>query len=200
MNNFNILSTYNLTLPKVRFFLNANSLKPLFSKLNTLKSKFSTLGIIIDIPQLLSFKYLNAKFNSYCFNNTSLKSIKNILNLFIKEFNIKNIKIETIQKALDKRLENRYPLENITESNIIGLWKSINEDIIFKPDGKGEHKFNNNVKVFDYLFEKGGVKVVVQQQKERFDVTSSCRQYPTVLATYSVMGLTRASMGTSDTL
>ena len=64
-------------------------------------------------------------------------------------------------------MENRYPLENITESNIIGLWKSTNEDIIFKSDGKGEHKLNNNVKVFDYLFEKGGIKVVVQQQKER---------------------------------
>ena len=95
------------------------------------------------------------------------QSVIEIANLFIEEFNIKNIKIETIQKALDKRLENRYPLENITESNIIGLWKSTNEDIIFKSDGKGEHKLNNNVKVFDYLFEKGGVKVVVQQQKER---------------------------------
>jgi acetyl esterase/lipase len=95
------------------------------------------------------------------------QSVIEIANLFINEFNIKNIKIETIQKALDKRLENQYPLENITESKMIGLWKSTNEDIIFKPDGKGEQKFNNNVKVFDYLFEKGGVKIVVQQQKER---------------------------------
>jgi hypothetical protein len=64
-------------------------------------------------------------------------------------------------------LENQYTLENITESKMIGLWKSTNEDIIFKPDGKGEQKFNNNVNVFNYLFEKGGVKIVVQQQKER---------------------------------
>ena len=95
------------------------------------------------------------------------QSVIEIANLFINEFNIKNVKIETIQKLLDKRLENQYPLENITESKMIGLWKSTNEDIIFKPDGKGEQKFNNNVKVFNYLFEKGGVKIVVQPQKER---------------------------------
>ena len=117
LNNFNILSTYNLTLPKVRFFLNANSLKPLFSKLNTLKSKFSTLGIIIDIPQLLSFKYLNAKFNSYCFNNTSLKSIKNILNLFIKE-----LKLNTFFKF--RNLGSNLDFDNY-KKNINGTFKSL---------------------------------------------------------------------------
>jgi acetyl esterase/lipase len=95
------------------------------------------------------------------------KSVMGIANLFINEFNIKNIDIETIQTTLDKRLENQYPLENVTESKIIGLWKSTNENIIFKPNGKGELKFNNSVKAFDYYIQNDAVKIVVQHQEER---------------------------------
>lgn len=95
------------------------------------------------------------------------KSVIEIANLFISEFKIKNKNIETIQTALDKQLENQYPSKNVTESKIIGSWKLNNEDLIFKPNGKGEQKNNNNVKEFDYTIENDSIKIITEKQKER---------------------------------
>lgn len=95
------------------------------------------------------------------------KSVMAIANLFIGEFNIKNINIETIQIALDRRLENQYPSTSITESKIIGSWKYNNENLIFKPNGKGEIKFNNSVNDFNYTIQNDSSIKIVQKQKER---------------------------------
>lgn len=95
------------------------------------------------------------------------KSVIEIANLFINEFKIKNKNIETIQTALDKQLENQYPAKDVTESNIIGSWKLNNEGLIFKPNGKGEQKINNNVKDFNYTIENDCIKILIEKQKER---------------------------------
>ena len=95
------------------------------------------------------------------------KSVLEIANLFISEFKIKNKNIETIQTALDKQLENQYPSKNVTESKIIGSWKFNNENLVFKPNGKGEQKNNNNVKEFDYIIENDSIKIITEKQKER---------------------------------
>ena len=95
------------------------------------------------------------------------KSVMEIANLFITEFNIKNISIETIQNTLDRRLENQYPSTTITESKIIGLWKYNNEHLIFKPNGKGEVKLNNSVNDFNYIIKNDSSIKIVQEQKER---------------------------------
>ena len=95
------------------------------------------------------------------------KSVLEIATLFISEFKIKNKNIETIQTALDKQLENQYPSKNVTESKIIGSWKFNNEDLIFKPNGKGEQKNNNNVKEFNYTIENDSIKIIIEKQKER---------------------------------
>jgi hypothetical protein len=91
-----------------------------------------------------------------------------IATLFISEFKIKNKNIETIQTALDKQLENQYPTKDITESKIIGSWKLNNEDLVFKPNGIGEQKNNNNnVKEFNYIIENDSIKIITEKQKER---------------------------------
>ncbi len=95
------------------------------------------------------------------------KSVMEIANLFISEFNIKNINIETIQIALDRRLENQYPSMSVTESKIIGSWKYNNEHLIFKPNGKGEIKFNNSVNDFNYTIQNDSSIKIVEKQKER---------------------------------
>jgi hypothetical protein len=95
------------------------------------------------------------------------KSVLEIATLFISEFKIKNKNIETIQTALDKQLENQYPSKNVTESKIIGSWKLNNENLVFKPNGKGEQKNNNNVKEFDYIIENDSIKIITEKQKER---------------------------------
>ena len=95
------------------------------------------------------------------------KSVIEIANLFISEFKIKNNNIETIQTALDKQLENQYPSKNVTESKIIGSWRLNNENIVFKPNGKGEQKNNNNVKEFNYTIENDSIKIITEKQKER---------------------------------
>lgn len=95
------------------------------------------------------------------------KSVIEIANLFISEFKIKNKNIETIEKELDKRLENQYPTIDITESKIIGLWKFNSEDLNFKPNGKGEQNNNKIVKEFTYTIKNDSVKIIVEKQKER---------------------------------
>lgn len=95
------------------------------------------------------------------------KSVMEIANLFISEFNIHDINIETIQKTLDKRLENQYPSMSIAESKVIGSWKYNNEHLIFKPNGKGEIKFNNSVSSFNYTIQSDSSIKIVQKQKER---------------------------------
>ncbi len=95
------------------------------------------------------------------------KSVLEIATLFISEFKIKNKNIETIQTALDKQLENQYPTKDITESKIIGSWKFNNEDLVFKPNGKGEQKNNNNGKEFNYIIENDSIKIITEKQKER---------------------------------
>jgi acetyl esterase/lipase len=95
------------------------------------------------------------------------KSVMEIANLFIGEFNIKNINIETIQNTLDRRLENQYPSTSVTESKIIGSWKYNNEHLIFKPNGKVEIKFNNSVNDFNYTIQNDSSIKIVQKQKER---------------------------------
>ncbi len=116
---------------------------------------------------VLLYDKINHTCLSAAYPDVFKKSVMEIANLFISEFNIKNINIETIQKTLDKRLENQYPLENVTESKIIGLWKSTNENINFKPNGKGELKFNNSIKAFDYYIDNGSVKIIAIQKNER---------------------------------
>ena len=95
------------------------------------------------------------------------KSVIEIANFFISEFKIKNKNIETIQTALDKQLENQYPSKNVTESKIIGSWKLNNENIVIKPNGKGEQKNNNNVQEFNYIIENDTIKIITENQKER---------------------------------
>ena len=95
------------------------------------------------------------------------KSVLEIATLFISEFKIKNKNIETIQTALDKQLENQYPSKNVTESKIVGSWKFNNENIVFKPNGKGEQKNNNIVKEFNYTIENDSIKIIIEKQKER---------------------------------
>ena len=93
---------------------------------------------------VLLYDKINHTCLSAAYPDVFKKSVMEIANLFISEFNIKNISIETIQNTLDTRLENQYPSTSITESKIIGSWKFNNEDLVFKPNGKGEQKNNNN--------------------------------------------------------
>ncbi len=116
---------------------------------------------------VLLYDKINHTCLSAAYPDVFKKSVMGIANLFISEFSIKNINIETIQKTLDKRLENQYPSTSITESKIMGLWKYNNEHLIFKPNGKGEIKFDNSVNDFNYAIKNDSSIIVVQKQKER---------------------------------
>ena len=116
---------------------------------------------------VLLYDKINHTCLSAAYPDVFKKSVMEIANLFITEFNIKNISIETIQNTLDRRLENQYPPTTITESKIIGLWKFNNEHLIFKPNGKGETKFNNSVNDFNYIIKNDSSIKIVQEQKER---------------------------------
>jgi len=116
---------------------------------------------------VLLYDKINHTCLSAAYPDVFKKSVMEIAYLFISEFNIKNISIETIQNTLDTRLENQYPSTSITESKIIGLWKFNNEHLIFKPNGKGEMKFNNSVDDFNYIIRNDSSLKIVQGQKER---------------------------------
>jgi len=116
---------------------------------------------------VLLYDKINHTCLSAAYPDVFKKSVMEIANLFITEFNIKNINIVTIQNTLDRRLENQYPSTTITESKIIGLWKYNNEHLIFKPNGKGEVKLNNSVNDFNYIIKNDSSIKIVQEQKER---------------------------------
>lgn len=116
---------------------------------------------------VLLYDKINHTCLSAAYPDVFKKSVMEIAYLFISEFNIKNISIETIQNTLDTRLENQYPSTSITESKIIGLWKFNNEHLFFKPNGKGEIKFNNSVDDFNYIIRNDSSLKIVQGQKER---------------------------------
>jgi acetyl esterase/lipase len=116
---------------------------------------------------VLLYDKINHTCLSAAYPDVFKKSVMEIAYLFISEFNVKNISIETIQNTLDTRLENQYPSTSITESKIIGLWKFNNEHLIFKPNGKGEMKFNNSVDDFNYIIRNDSSLKIVQGQKER---------------------------------
>jgi len=116
---------------------------------------------------LLLYDKINHTCLSAAYPDVFKKSVMEIVYLFISEFNIKNISIETIQNTLDTRLENQYPSTSITESKIIGLWKYNNEHLFFKPNGKGEVKLNNSVNDFNYIIKNDSSIIILQEQKER---------------------------------
>lgn len=95
------------------------------------------------------------------------KSVLEIAELFIKEFQLKNKNLDTIKLALDKQLENQYTLKNFTEDMIIGSWKFTNEIIIFKENGKGEQKINMKTIEFVYKIENDSIKITSNNQEER---------------------------------
>lgn len=117
--------------------------------------------------KVMLYDEINHTCLSVAYPDVFKKSVLEIATLFISEFKIKNKNIETIQSALDKQLENQYPTKDITESKIIGSWKLNNEDLVFKPNGKGEQKNNNNVKEFNYIIENDSIKIITEKQKER---------------------------------
>jgi acetyl esterase/lipase len=116
---------------------------------------------------VLLYDKINHTCLSAAYPDVFKKSVMEIAYLFISEFNIKNISIETIQNTLDTRLENQYPSTSITESKIIGLWKYNNEHLFFKPNGKGEVKLNNSVNDFNYIIKNDSSIIILQEQKER---------------------------------
>jgi hypothetical protein len=116
---------------------------------------------------VLLYDKINHTCLSAAYPDVFKKSVMEIVYLFISEFNIKNISIETIQNTLDTRLENQYPSTSITESKIIGLWKYNNEHLFFKPNGKGEVKLNNSVNDFNYIIKNDSSIIILQEQKER---------------------------------
>ena len=95
------------------------------------------------------------------------KSVLEIAALFIEEFQLKNKNLDTIKLALDKQLENQYPLINLTEDKIIGSWKFKNELLIFKENGKGEQKINMNTIEFVYNIENDSIKITSNNQDVR---------------------------------
>jgi acetyl esterase/lipase len=95
------------------------------------------------------------------------KSVLEIAALFIEEFQLKNKNLDTIKLALDKQLENQYPLINLTEDKIIGSWKFKNELLIFKENGKGEQKMNMNIIEFVYKIENDSIKITSNNQDVR---------------------------------
>ena len=95
------------------------------------------------------------------------KSVLEIAALFIEEFQLKNKNLDTIKLALDKQLENQYPLINFTEDKIIGSWKFKNELLIFKENGKGEQKMNMNTIEFVYKIENDSIKITSNNQDVR---------------------------------
>jgi acetyl esterase/lipase len=95
------------------------------------------------------------------------KSVLEIAALFIEEFQLKNKNLDTIKLALDKQLENQYPLINFTEDKIIGSWKFKNELLIFKENGKGEQKINMNTIEFVYNIENDSIKITSNNQDVR---------------------------------
>ena len=95
------------------------------------------------------------------------KSVLEIAALFIEEFQLKNKNLDTIKLALDKQLENQYPLINLTEDKIIGSWKFKNELLIFKENGKGEQKMNMNTIEFVYKIENDLIKITSNNQDVR---------------------------------
>ena len=95
------------------------------------------------------------------------KSVLEIAALFIEEFQLKNKNLDTIKLALDKQLENQYPLINLTEDKIIGSWKFKNELLIFKENGKGEQKMNMNTIEFVYKIENDSIKITSNNQDVR---------------------------------
>jgi acetyl esterase/lipase len=116
---------------------------------------------------VLLYDKINHTCLSAAYPDVFKKSVMEIVYLFISEFNIKNISIETIQNTLDTRLENQYPSTSITESKIIGLWKYNNEHLFFKSNGKGEVKLNNSVNDFNYIIKNDSSIIILQEQKER---------------------------------
>jgi acetyl esterase/lipase len=116
---------------------------------------------------VLLYDKINHTCLSAAYPDVFKKSVMEIVYLFISEFNIKNISIETIQNTLDTRLENQYPSTSITESKIIGLWKYNNEHLFFKPNGKGEVNLNNSVNDFNYIIKNDSSIIILQEQKER---------------------------------
>ncbi len=116
---------------------------------------------------VLLYDKINHTCLSAAYPDVFKKSVMEIVYLFISEFNIKNISIETIQNTLDTRLENQYPSTSITESKIIGLWKYNNEHLFFKSNGKGEVKLNNSVNDFNYIIKNDSSTIILQEQKER---------------------------------
>ena len=116
---------------------------------------------------VLLYNKINHTCLSAAYPDVFKKSVMEIAYLFISEFNIKNISIETIQNTLDTRLGNQYPSTSITESKIIGLWKYNNEHLFFKPNGKGEVKLNNSVNDFNYIIKNDSSIIILQEQKER---------------------------------
>jgi acetyl esterase/lipase len=116
---------------------------------------------------VLLYDKINHTCLSAAYPDVFKKSVMGIAYLFISEFNIKNISIETIQNTLDTRLENQYPSTSITESKIIGLWKYNNEHLFFKPNGKGEVKLNNSLNDFNYIIKNDSSIIILQEQKER---------------------------------
>jgi acetyl esterase/lipase len=95
------------------------------------------------------------------------KSVLEIAALFIEEFQLKNKNLDTIKLALDKQLENQYPLINLTEDKIIGSWKFKNELLIFKENGKGEQKMNMNIIEIVYKIENDSIKITSNNQDVR---------------------------------
>ena len=116
---------------------------------------------------VLLYDKINHTCLSAAYPDVFKKSVMEIAYLFISEFNIKNISIETIQNTLGTRLENQYPSTRITETKIIGLWKYNNEHLFFKPNGKGEVKLNNSVNDFNYIIRNDSSIIILQEQKER---------------------------------
>lgn len=95
------------------------------------------------------------------------RSVLEIASLFISGFDLKDKKIDSVKKLLDRQLENQYPSNDITDSKILGLWKYNNENLIFKSNGKGELVANNNKQHFNYSIENNCIKVKVEHKSER---------------------------------
>ena len=92
-------------------------------------------------------------------------SVLAIATLFIEEFKLDK-DINAIKKLLDKRLQNQYPSNQITENKLLGKWRRLNTKIVFQKNGKG---YEENIKTgarsaFRYSYSNDAITFVMNSK------------------------------------
>ena len=97
-------------------------------------------------------------------------SVLEIAELFIEEFQLENKNTSQIEVLLEKRLQDMYPKESITEGDILGTWKFKNFILTLNENGQGSllNSKNNSTKIFTYTLEKDKITFKVNGKTKIF--------------------------------